>query len=191
MNRDIGGRHQAVAACCLAVSCVSAMCGCTLPALPNVPTGGTVTVSGELKTSVFQDALAHDRRIIVKSSPGGSGASALALARVKSVVIDGPCLSACAWAFVLSEHACFTRRAAFGFHASHDPGTGRRMPEVTRYWLALARPLLRPEIANIETSSKVVPVGLAMMRKHYGDRECRGVGRRAAWVEGNRNGTIG
>ena len=148
-----------------------------MPALPAVPVGGTVTVSGELKTSVFDDALAHDRRIIVMSSPGGTGASALALSRVKSVVIDGPCLSACAWAFVLSEHACFTRRAAFGFHASHDPGTGRRMLKVTRYWLALARPSLRPEIANIETSSKVIPVGLAMMRKHYGDRECHGVGR--------------
>ena len=172
MNRNIGGRHRAIAASCLVVSCVSGTGGCSLPALPHAPTGGTVTVSGELKTSVFQDALAHDRRIIVKSSPGGTGASAIPLSRVSSVVIDGPCLSACAWAFVLSEHACFTRRAAFGFHASHDPGTGRRMPEVTRYWLAITRPALRSAIQKIETSSRVVPVGLSMMRQYYGDREC-------------------
>ena len=172
MNRNNGGRHRAVAAWCLAASCVSVVAGCTLPELPHAPTGGTVTVSGELKTSVFQDALAHDRWIIVKSSPGGSGASALALSRVKSVVIDGPCVSACAWAFVLSEHACFTRRAAFGFHAAHDPGTGRPMREVTRYWLAITRPGLRPAIQKIETSRRVVPVGLSMMRQSYGDREC-------------------
>ena len=189
MNRNIGGRHRAVTAWCLVVSCVLGTGGCSLPALPHAPTGGTVTVSGELKTSVFEDALAHDRWIIVKYSPGGSGASALALSRVKSVVIDGPCKSACAWAFLLSEHACFTRRAAFGFHASHDPGTGNPMPEVTRYWLAITRPGLRPAIQKIETSSRVIPVALSMMRQHYGDRECRGAGRRG--VTENRNGTIG
>ena len=180
MDRVIGFRQRAIMACCIAGGYLA---GCAVPTLPVLPAGGTVTVRGELKTSVFDDALVHDREVIIESSPGGSGAAAVALARVRAVVIDGPCQSACAWAFVLSEHACFTQRAAFGFHASHDPGTGRRMPDATRYWLALARPSLRHEIEKIETSSKVVPVGIAGMRRHYGDRECDqpiGEGRGAA-----------
>ena len=169
MDRVIGFRQRAIASYCIVGGCLA---GCALPALPLVPAGGTVTVRGELKTSVFDDAVAHDREVIIKSSLGGSGAAAFALSRVRAVVIDGPCQSACAWAFVASQHACFTQRAAFGFHASHDPGTGQRMPDATRYWLALTRPSFRHEIEKIERSSKVVQVGLGAMKRYYGDREC-------------------
>lgn len=133
---------------------------------------GSLQYRGELNGDVFDEASRNDREVVIKSSRGGSGASALALTRVKAVVIDGECLSACAWAFVNSPTACFTNRASFGFHASSDPGTGRRMPAATAYWLDTVRPALRPVLTSLGSSASVIYVNARQMKQYYGDRAC-------------------
>ena len=104
-------------------------------------------------------------------SPGGTGAAALALARAK-VVIDGQCNSACAWSFVKNENACFTSRASFGFHAAHDPGSGRRMNAATTYWLSTVRGSLRGRLTPLLETSSLITLSAQQMRAHYGDRVC-------------------
>jgi hypothetical protein len=122
----------------------------------------------------FQTAVAQDREIRITYSPGGSGAAAMALAGAKAVVIDGECASACAWAFVIAEHACFTDKAVFKFHAAHDPGTGRRIPTVTDYWLGNVTASLRGHLEGLRTSSKLITVTANAMKHHYADRACGG-----------------
>jgi hypothetical protein len=104
----------------------------------------------------------------------------MALARVKGLVIDGPCNSACAWAFVRNTNACFTLRATFGFHAAHDPGTGRRITAATDYWLSTVGPALRARLSALRTSSAVIKLSAAEMLRYSAGRVC---GRPAPRVE--------
>lgn len=59
---------------------------------------------------------------------------ALGMSR-RPVVVDGPCLSACAFSAAINPRVCFTKRAVLGFHQFRDPGTGAPMPEATKWWL--------------------------------------------------------
>jgi len=140
----------------------------------------TTNFSGELDSATFRKAAARNETVVIRQSPGGTGASALALARVRSVVIDGVCNSACAWSFVRNGGACFTSRASFGFHAAHDPGTGRRMNAATGYWLQSTRSSLRGRLQPLLKSSSLIQVSAAEMRRHYGDRSCDAKPRRNA-----------
>ena len=107
---------------------------------------------------------------IVRSSPGGTGAAAMALA-ARPLVIDGPCLSACAWAFVTNPRACFTSRASFGFHGSADPGTGRPMPVADQYWLDRTPSALRQRIVGL-TTHRVIYVSASEMASLMPGRQC-------------------
>ncbi|MGQ0456076.1 MAG: hypothetical protein ACT4OU_03320 [Hyphomicrobium sp.] len=137
--------------------------------------GTALAASLSIKGELNYDAIATSpagRIVRVHFSPGGSGASAMALGRVHRLVIDGSCNSACAWAFIQNPKACFTSKASFGFHAAHDPGTGRRMPEATKYWLAKVRPSLRQRLSRLRNTSSLIRVSAAEMRKFYGDQVC-------------------
>lgn len=127
---------------------------------------------GELSYTEFEAAAASHKSVRIKRSPGGTGAAAMMLGRVKQLVIDGPCNSACAWAFVRHANACFTARASFGFHGAHDPGTGRRMPVATNYWLSTVREPLRERLQGLLKSSRVIRLRAKDMRRYYGDRAC-------------------
>ncbi len=81
---------------------------------------------------------------IVSSNPGGNVRQFLAAAMEvlggakRLVVIDGPCLSACAiFADVARERVCITTKARFGFHKAtvfraEQRGNKRTMREVSR-----------------------------------------------------------
>ncbi len=127
---------------------------------------------GELITAMILLDVDAKRGIRVISSPGGTGAAATALALVHPLIIDGVCNSSCAWAFVINERACFTRRAVFGFHAAHDPGTGKRMPYATTYWLDQVRPGLLPQLERLRISSAVIKIDATKMLLAYADRAC-------------------
>jgi hypothetical protein len=127
---------------------------------------------GELNYEALQSAAARGAGVRIKQSPGGTGAAAMMLGRIEGLVIDGRCDSACAWAFVRNPTACFTRRASFGFHGAHDPGTGRRMPVATKYWLGTVRAPLRARLDGLRTSSRVIRLGFTEMRRYYADRVC-------------------
>ena len=127
---------------------------------------------GELNYETFQRAAAESVAIRIKQSPGGTGAAAMVLGRVHGLVIDGPCNSACAWAFVRNSSACFTPRASFGFHGAHDPGMGRRLPAATNYWLSSVEGPLRARLSSLRTSSGVIRVSANQMMRYYGERAC-------------------
>ena len=138
--------------------------------------GREAVIRGELTIEAVRRARGQDGVIRVASSPGGSGAAAMELARGR-VVIDGPCNSACAWSFISNERACFTRNASFGFHGAHDPGTSRRMPAATDYWLSQVRGPLRGELMPLRSSSTLITVSSGQMMQYYGDRACGTAGR--------------
>jgi hypothetical protein len=125
-------------------------------------------VNGEMRADLPNDG----RRVRIKSTPGGSGASAIALGR-HSVIIDGPCNSACAWSFVANERACFTPRATFGFHVAIDPGTGRAMPVVTDLWLDQTKSDLARSLRAKFKSSSYVQLSGRQVAAHYPERACR------------------
>ena len=131
-----------------------------------------VEFSGQLNYETFERAAAQNKSVRISYSPGGTGAAALALARVNKVIVDGQCNSACAWSFVKNAGACFTPRASFGFHAAHDPGTGRRLNAATGYWLSTVRASLRPRLEGLLSSSSLIRVSASEMRRYYGDRVC-------------------
>jgi hypothetical protein len=135
-------------------------------------TGREATFRGELNYETLSKHAAEGRAVRVTYSPGGAGAAGMQLAKVRRLVIDGPCHSACAWAFVQNENACFTRRAVFGFHGAADPGTGRPMPAATQYWLSHTRPSLRARIDGVTRSLALVYVTSAEMARHYPERAC-------------------
>ena len=142
-------------------------------ATQSVAAGGRgVEFSGQLNYDTFQRAAAQNKSVRISYSPGGTGAAALALARVNKVIVDGQCNSACAWSFVRNAGACFTPRASFGFHAAHDPGTGRRINAATGYWLSTVRASLRPRLEGLLSSSSLIRVSASEMRRYYGDRVC-------------------
>lgn len=75
--------------------------------------------------AAFVDAFGQCRGdvCVVRYNPGGEINKFLAAARavragaLRQVIIDGPCLSACAiFADVARERVCITDRATFGFH---------------------------------------------------------------------------
>jgi hypothetical protein len=129
-------------------------------------------ISGELSLASVQRAMRTNGAIRVSGSPGGVGAAAKELARAPHLVIDGTCNSACAWAFVTNERACFTHRASFGFHGAHDPGTGGQMTAATDYWLNQVRGSLRGRLEPLRHSSHLITLNAAQMMQHYGDRAC-------------------
>jgi hypothetical protein len=133
---------------------------------------GDISFNGELNYAAFRSAASRGQTVTIRYSPGGTGAAALALARVSKVVVDGPCNSACAWSFVRNANACFTPRARFGFHAAHDPGTGRRLNAATSYWLQGVRPSLKGKLGALLSTSSLIKVSASEMRRHYGDRVC-------------------
>ena len=132
----------------------------------------TVEFRGKIDYQTFEAAAAQGASVRIKQSPGGTGAAAMMLARVPHLVIDGTCNSACAWAFIRSEVSCFTPRAVFGFHGAHDPGTGKRLPAATNYWLDTVRPTLRVRLSRLKTSSAVIRVSARQMLTYYRDRAC-------------------
>lgn len=139
---------------------------------PSLAASKNIDFTGQLDYATFQQAARANETVTIRQSPGGSGASALALARVSKVIVDGPCNSACAWSFVRNENACFTPRASFGFHAAHDPGTGQRLNAATSYWLSSVRPDLRKRLGGLLTSSSLIRLSAPQMRSYYGDRAC-------------------
>ncbi len=78
-------------------------------------------------------------RCVIRFSPGGevrtfvTAAMAVRAGEKKLVIIDGPCISACAiFADVAREKVCITNRAQFGFHkgrhlASEQRSDGKRV----------------------------------------------------------------
>jgi hypothetical protein len=155
--------------------------GCITPSIPGAHGAPerSVEFQGELNYEAFKRASDKGVAIRITQSPGGTGAAAMVLGRAKGLVIDGPCNSACAWAFVQNESACFTQRASFGFHAAHDPGTGRRLTAATDYWLGTVGPALRSRLAGLRASSSVIRVGAKEMSRYYGGRLCGANGQRA------------
>lgn len=156
--------------------CGRALCTIVL-ALGLSPVGAyaqprDISFNGELSYTAFRAAASRGQTVTIRYSPGGTGAAALALARVSKVVVDGACNSACAWSFVRNANACFTPRARFGFHAAHDPGTGRRLNAATSYWLQGVRPSLKGKLGALLGTSSLIKVSAAEMRRHYGDRVC-------------------
>ncbi|MFN0220016.1 MAG: hypothetical protein ACKVP4_14530 [Hyphomicrobium sp.] len=142
------------------------------PATATNAVAGRVTLNGEMNYEAIRQ-LKIDSTVTVVQSPGGTGAAAMALGRVSRLIIDGPCNSACAWAFIRNPHACFTARSSFGFHAAHDPGTRTRLPTATVYWLEQVKPAgLRSRLAPLKTSSKLVRLTAGDMRRYYGERFC-------------------
>lgn len=100
--------------------------------------------ASELKGELDYERILESDRVTIVQSPGGTGASAMALAR-RPVRVDGPCRSACAWSFTINPQACFTERASFFFHAPVDPGTGEPMPGALSYWLSVAPAWVQPD----------------------------------------------
>lgn len=133
---------------------------------------GSIDFRGQLNYKTFAAAVERGDGVRIKKSPGGTGAAALMLSRVKGLVIDGRCDSACVWAFVRNPTACFTRRASFGFHGAHDPGTGRRMVVATKYWLSLVPPSLRDRLSPLLTNSRVIRLSSNQMARYYPGRVC-------------------
>jgi hypothetical protein len=131
-----------------------------------------IEFNGELDYATFERAAAQGRGVRVKSSPGGTGAAATALAKVDDVIIDGDCDSACAWAFIESKTACFTDDASFGFHAAYDPASNRMLPGATSYWLAKGRANLRARIEAIKSPDSIVRIEAAEMKRYYPERAC-------------------
>lgn len=164
--------------------------GALLVALPAEAQTGRLQFSGELNYAAFRAAAERGTAVTIKYSPGGTGASALALARIPNVVIDGRCNSACAWSFVRNANACFTARASFGFHAAHDPGTGRRLNAATGYWLQHVRPSLRGKLHALLGTSSLIRVSASQMRRHYGDRVCGAAPRTEIAATTRRAGTV-
>jgi hypothetical protein len=150
---------------------------CITPVVPGA-FGASVEFKGELNYDAFRRAADKGDAIRITQSPGGTGAAAMVLGRAKGLVIDGRCQSACAWAFVQNQNACFTKRASFDFHAAHDPGTGRRLTAATDYWLSTVGPALRARLSGLRTSSNLIRVSAREMAGYYGSRQC-GDGRRA------------
>jgi hypothetical protein len=151
---------------------------CITPAVPGA-FGASVEFQGELNYDTFKRASDKGVGIRITQSPGGTGAAAMVLGRAKGLVIDGRCQSACAWAFVQNQSACFTKRASFDFHAAHDPGTGRRLTAATDYWLSTVGPELRARLSGLRTSSNLIRVSAREMAGYYGSRQCGAGGRRA------------
>jgi hypothetical protein len=141
--------------------------------------GASVEFKGELNYDAFKRASDKGVGIRITQSPGGTGAAAMVLGRARGLVIDGRCQSACAWAFVQNQSACFTKRASFDFHAAHDPGTGRRLTAATDYWLSTVGPELRARLSGLRTSSSLIRVSAREMARYYGGRQCGADGRRA------------
>jgi hypothetical protein len=148
-----------------------ALGGIALPA-GGAFAGDAIEFNGQLSYETFSRARAQKKAVRITYSPGGTGAAALQLARVSNVVIDGRCNSACAWAFVRSNSACFTSRVSFGFHAAHDPGTGRRLNAATGYWLDSVRPSLRGRLSGLLRTSSLITLSAKEMRRYYADRVC-------------------
>jgi len=154
--------------------------GCITPSVPTAfgASGGSIEFQGELNYEAFKRASAKGVAIRITNSPGGTGAAAMVLGRAKGLVIDGRCQSACAWAFVQNQSACFTSRASFDFHAAHDPGTGRRLTAATDYWLSTVGPELRSRLSSLRTSSSLVRISAKEMARYYGGRACGASGAR-------------
>jgi hypothetical protein len=136
--------------------------------------GRETVVSGEIDLASMKRARGQNSVIRITQSPGGSGAGAMELARASGVVVDGTCNSACAWAFVTNPRACFTANASFGFHAAHDPGTGRHMGAATDYWLGQVNGALRSRLDGLRSTSKLITVNANEMARYYRDRACAG-----------------
>lgn len=128
--------------------------------------------SGVLNYDQLSKHAARGEAVRVRYSPGGTGAAAMQMATIKKLVIDGPCHSACAWAFIQNNNACFTRRAVFGFHGAADPGTGRPMLAATNYWLSHVRASLRERISGVTESLRLVYVSASELARHYPERVC-------------------
>jgi hypothetical protein len=133
---------------------------------------------GQLNYKTFAAAARRGDSVRIKRSPGGTGAAAMMLSRVNGLIIDGRCDSACVWAFVRNPTGCFTRRASFGFHGAHDPGTGRRMLVATKYWLSLLPASLQKRLKPLLSSSRVIRLNSKQMAQYYPDRVCTSRGAR-------------
>ena len=97
---------------------------------------------------------------VITFHPGGTGAEALRLSRAPQLVIDGPCLSACAWGAWSNSRMCFTGRAVFWFHKFADPGTGREMPAATALWQKrVNRPWIVPDTGVDATRLAILEPG--------------------------------
>lgn len=109
--------------------------------------------------------------LIIRRSNGGQIGAAYELRRARVLIIDGPCYSACAWAFVENKRACFTPRASFAFHAVSGSTRGQNTFQTT--WLVHGlRPSLRSRVAHVLKSGGLAHFSARQMRLHYPDRDC-------------------
>jgi hypothetical protein len=135
---------------------------------PAMKLGG---LGGAYSGSVGDYAAATRNTVHIKHSPGGATSDAFALT-TSSLVIDGPCLSSCTWAFVLNKHACFTSNARFAFHRSSNTATGHVDTFTTAYMIESVRPGLRGRAREVLRTPNLVPVSASEMRASYPDRAC-------------------
>jgi hypothetical protein len=128
-------------------------------------------VGGAMSTSVGDYSAPARNTVHIKHSPGGATSDAFALTS-SSLVIDGPCLSSCTWAFVLNKHACFTSNARFAFHRSSNTATGQVDALTTAYMTEAVRPGLRSRAREVLYTPNLVPISASEMRSAYPDRAC-------------------
>jgi hypothetical protein len=114
------------------VSVASFMLACLL-----LPSSGEAQTRGS--SAAFQAAFGpcSGNICVIRYNPGGeinrflAAAQAVRAGALRQVVIDGPCLSACAiFADIARERVCITNRASFGFHKARlyavQPARGGR-----------------------------------------------------------------
>ena len=133
------------------------------PAGAQEPFSGFMTIDGAKR--------AAQTGLIIRRSNGGQIGAAYELRRARMLIIDGPCYSACAWAFVENRRACFTPRASFAFHAVSGGTRGHNTFQTT--WLVHGlRPSLRSRVAHALKSGGLAHFSARQMRLHYPDRDC-------------------
>ena len=128
-------------------------------------------VGGAFAASIGEYAAPERNTVHIKNSPGGATSNAFALTS-SNLVIDGPCLSSCTWAFVLNKQACFTSNARFAFHRSSNSATGQVDAFTTAYMIEAVRPGLRGRAREVLFTPSLVPVTASEMRSVYPDRVC-------------------
>lgn len=78
--------------------------------------------------------------VIVRSSEGAHGRKPIEAVSSVPMIVDGPCYSGCAIAFLINGNACFTKRARFALHMPYSDITGQRFPYAAQFWVEKFQP---------------------------------------------------